>query len=97
MTNYETLKRHLEQKLIGYLDKYLKKDFHMNHVFENIKKTLSAREEISEKQFQSIIKFLEREREWRGETRGKIHMYFSPVITNNRKETSTATLEEFLN
>ena len=40
MTSYETLKRHLEQKLIKYLNKYLQKDFKMNPIFKNLKRTL---------------------------------------------------------
>ena len=50
MTSYETLKRHLEQKLIKYLNKYLKKDFKMNPIFKNLKRTLSDEEEITEQE-----------------------------------------------
>ena len=97
MTSYETLKRHLEQKLIKYLNKYLKKDFKMNPIFKNLKRTLSDEEEITEKQFDAIIKFVEREKEWRGEPRGKIYKYFSPVISKSQDKLQTTSLEEFMN
>ena len=64
--NHEDLKRHLETQLIKYLNKYLKKDFHMNPIFKSIKSKLKNKEEITDKQFESIIKFIERELPFRG-------------------------------
>ena len=95
-TQYETLKRHLELQLIKYMNKYLKKNFNMELVFHTIKKTLKKKEEITEKQFESIIKFIERELPFRGETRNRIYNYFSPVITTKRDRSSGNSLEQFM-
>jgi len=57
-SHYEKLKRHLELQLIKYMNKYIKKDFNMELVFHSIKKSLKNQLEITEKQFESITKFL---------------------------------------
>ena len=93
---YQILKRSLEIQLIKYLNKYLKKNFNMELVFHTIKKTLKKKEEITEKQFESIIKFIERELPFRGETRNRIYNYFSPVITTKRDRSSGNSLEQFM-
>ena len=93
---YQILKRSLEIQLIKYLNKYLKKNFNMELVFRTIRKTLEKKEEITEKQFESIIKFIERERPFRGETRNRIYNYFSPVITKKRDRSSGNSLEQFM-
>ena len=95
-SHYEKLKRHLEQQLIKYLNKYIKKDFNMELVFHTIKKTLKDQLEITEKQFESVIKFIERERPFRGESRNRIYNYFSPVITTKRDRSSGNSLEQFM-
>ena len=77
-------------------NKYLKKNFNMELVFHTIKKTLKKKEEITEKQFESIIKFIERELPFRGETRNRIYNYFSPVITTKRDRSSGNSLEQFM-
>ena len=93
---YQILKRSLEIQLIKYLNKYLKKNFNMELVFHTIKKTLKKKEEITEKQFESIIKFIERELPFRGESRNRIYNYFSPVITTKRDRSSGNSLEQFM-
>ena len=93
---YQILKRSLEIQLIKYLNKYLKKNFNMELVFHSIRKTLKKKEEITEKQFESIIKFIERELPFRGETRNRIYNYFSPVITPKRDRSSGNSLEQFM-
>ena len=95
-SHYEKLKRHLELQLIKYLNKYIKKDFNMDFVFHTIKKTLKDKMEITEKQFESIIKFIERERPFRGESRNRIYNYFSPVITKKKDRSSGNSLERFM-
>ena len=95
-SHYEKLKRHLEQQLIKYMNKYIKKDFNMDFVFHTIKKTLKDQMEITEKQFESIIKFIERERPFRGESRNRIYNYFSPVITKKKDRSSGNSLEQFM-
>ena len=93
---YQILKRSLEIQLIKYINKYLKKNFNMELVFHTIKKTLKKQDEITEKQFESIIKFIERELPFRGETRNRIYNYFSPVITTKRDRSSGNSLEQFM-
>ena len=95
-SHYEKLKRHLEQQLIKYMNKYLKKNFNMELVFHSIRKTLKKKEEITEKQFESIIKFIERELPFRGESRNRIYNYFSPVITKKKDRSSGNSLEQFM-
>ena len=95
-SKHEQLKRYLEQQLIKYLNKYIKKGFDMNPVFFSIKKTLNKHDGITEKQFDSIIKFIELEREFRGQTRNRIYNYFSPIISLSKDTVPTATLEEFI-
>jgi hypothetical protein len=93
--NHEDLKRHLETQLIKYLNKYLKKDFHMNPIFKSIKFKLKNKEEITDKQFESIIKFIERELPFRGQCRNRIYDYFSPVIRKTKDKIVTNSLEQF--
>ena len=93
---YQILKRSLEIQLIKYLNKYLKKNFNMELVFHSIRKTLKKKEEITEKQFESIIKFIERELPFRGESRNRIYNYFSPVITKKKDRSSGNSLEQFM-
>jgi hypothetical protein len=95
-TQYETLKRYLELQLIKYMNKYLKKNFNMELVFHSIRKTLKNQLEITEKQFESVIKFIERELPFRGESRNRIYNYFSPVITTKRDRSSGNSLEQFM-
>ena len=89
--NHEDLKRHLETQLI----KYLKKDFHMNPIFKLIKSKLKNKEEITDKQFESIIKFIERELPFRGQCKNRIYDYFSPVIRKTKDKIVTNSLEQF--
>ena len=60
-SHYEKLKRYLELQSIKYMNKYIKKDFNMELVFHSIKKSLRNQLEITEKQFDSVIKFIETE------------------------------------
>ena len=92
---YEKLKRYLEKTLIKYLTRYIKKEFRMNEVFIDIRKKLKDEEEISERNFHQIIKFLERERPFRGQDRKKIFDFFSPVIHQNIDRPEVGTLEMF--
>ena len=93
--DYEKLKRLLETKLVKYLNHYIKKGFRMNPVFTSIRKTLVNENEISEKQFQSIIKFIEKEREFKGISQFKIFQYFSPIINLKNKKLGVSNLQDF--
>lgn len=92
---HEQLKRFLETLLLKYIKKYLKKDFAMDAVFISIRKTLRKQQEITERQFNAIIKFVERERAFRTYNRNKIYDYFSPIISKKKDKTPTATLDAF--
>ena len=93
---YEKLKRYLERTLIKYLTRYIKKEFRMNDVFIEIRKKLKNEEEISERNFHQIIKFIEREKPFRGQDRQKIFNFFSPVIHQRFDQPVVGTLERFL-
>ena len=68
----------------------------MDFVFHSLKKSLKNQLEITEKQFESVIKFIERERQFRGESRNRIHNYFSTVITKKKVRISGNSLEQFM-
>jgi len=84
---HEQLKRFLETLLLKYIKKYLKKDFAMDVVFIGIRKTLRKHQEITDRQFNAIIKFVERERAFRTYNRNKIYDYFSPIISKKKDKT----------
>ena len=92
---FEDLKRFLEKTLIRYMKKYEKKDYRMNPIFINIRKTLRKEEEITERQFDSIIKWIERERPFRRYERKEIYEYFSPVISKTNDRILVGTLDNF--
>ena len=74
-------------ELINYLQLYLLKKFYMNNVFEGIIQRLKNNNRITEKQFNSIIKFIEREKRFKGKNRDQIFEYFNPLISHsNNKE-----------
>ena len=68
----------------------------MNGVFISIRKQLRKQEEITERQFESIIKFVERERPFKTYNRYKIYDYFSPIISKTKDNIPVGTLEEFI-
>ena len=92
---HEELKRFLEKLLLKYIKKYLKKDFEMDGVFISIRKTLRKQQEITERQFNAIIKFVERESAFRTYDRTKIYEYFSPIISKKKEPLSVGTLDSF--
>ena len=75
-----------KEELLNYLQLYLSKKFHMNMVFEGIKKRLINNCYISEKQFNSIIKFIEREPKFKQTNRKQIKHYFRYLISSNNKK-----------
>ena len=78
------------QLLINYIHIYLsKRNLRMKRVLIGIVNRLKDGKSISEKQFSSIIKFIERELTFLRMNRSEIHSYFRPLITNNiSKETN---------
>ena len=72
-----------EQLLINYIHTYLsKRNLRMKRVLIGIVNRLKDGKSISEKQFSSIIKFIERELTFLRMNRSEIHSYFRPLITN---------------
>ncbi len=91
----------LRQQLLYYLSIYLKKKLNMEIILVNMFDRLKDGHSITEKQFRSLIKFLEREDQFLNKSRPQIRQYFSPIISNKvvskRKEDyGTSTLCEFL-
>ena len=80
MNKNDSLKDYLIRELTKYLNNYIKKDLRMKMIFIQIKKNLNNEKSISMNQFNSLIKFLERERPFLTYTRTKIYDYFSPII-----------------
>ena len=79
--------QHPKKILIRYLNNYLsKKDLKMKNVLRNIKGRIVKDQPITIRQYQSIIKFIEREDEFKGCNRQQIYQFFEPIIqTNERK------------
>ena len=96
MNKNDSLKDYLIRELTKYLNNYIKKDLRMKMIFIQIKKNLNNEKSISMNQFDSLIKFLERERPFLTYTRPKIYDYFSPIINEKIKYEVGGTLEEFL-
>ena len=78
MTEYERKRK----QLIPYIQIYLSKKLRMEIVFIGIVNQLKRNQPISEKQFNSLIKFLERETPFVRMDRDQIREHFSPLITN---------------
>ena len=71
----------------------------MSKVFEGIIKRLKSNYTITERQFNSIIKFLEREPKFKNKNRHQIYEYFYPLISQSKEkeliEYESNTLIEF--
>ena len=69
----------------------------MKPFLESIKNRVLQNKPISENQFLSIVKFIERESEFRDLDRDSIVSYFSPLIVGYlATEDEPSTLESFL-
>ena len=79
-TNYK------RDMLLYFLNIYLsKQDLKMKDLVINIRYLLKRKKPISIKQFMAVIKFLEREKQFRNVDRSKIIDYFSPLIKGYKK------------
>ena len=89
--------------LIRYLNSYLSRyKLNMRWVMNNILIRLKRNETITLNQFNSIIKFIEREKEFVSLNRGQIVKYFDELIGNeqldkkeNTYDNDKSTLEPF--
>ena len=73
-------------QLINYLKLYLSKKLNMNIIFIIIFNKLKNNHKITLNQYNSIIKFIEREPKLINRDRDYIFNYFSPLIHNIEKE-----------
>ena len=92
-------KQQKQSILIRYLDIYLlKKDLKMKPILRDIVYRIERNQNISIKQYNSIIKFIERERPFKDLNRNQIYRFFEPLIqTKDRKViTYGNNLTEFL-
>ena len=72
--------------LIRYLNQYLlKKDLRMKNVLINIKQRIETNRPITIRQFNSLIKFIEREKEFINSDRNEIQQFFEPLIEPIKK------------
>ena len=72
--------------LIRYLNQYLlKKDLRMKNVLINIKQRIETNRPITIRQFNSLIKFIEREKEFINSDRDEIQQFFDPLIEPIKK------------
>ena len=86
-----------KQQLLNYLQLYLSKKLRMNIVFIGIINQLKSYHKITVKQYNSIIKFIEREPKFINRDRDYILNYFSPLIHIERKNYEPNTLCKFIN
>ena len=67
--------------LLKYLNQYLsKKNLRMRYVIKSIKDRIENNQPITIKQFNSVIKFIEREPEFKSSNRNQILEFFEPLI-----------------
>jgi hypothetical protein len=58
----------------------------MKNVLRNIKERIVKDQPITIRQYQSIIKFIEREDEFKGCNRQQIYQFFEPIIQINERK-----------
>ena len=91
----------LRRQLLYYLSIYLRKKLNMEMVLINIFDRLKEGNSITENQFRSLIKFLEREDTFRLMNRTEIRNYFNPIISNQiiskrKEQNESITLCQFM-
>ena len=84
-------------QLLNYLQLYLSKKLRMNNVFVGIINKLKNNHKITMKQYNSIIKFIEKEPIFINKDRTFILNYFEPLIHKVERETyESNNLSKFL-
>ena len=99
ITKDSSVNDYKRQQLLRYLQFYLSKKLNMEMVLINIVNRLKDEKPITLNQFNSIIKFLEREPPFISMNREGIRSYFDHLITQpliKEKSIGTNTLCEFL-
>ena len=95
----DTEKQKKQMILIRYLNQYLlKKDLKMKPILRNIVHRMKTNQNITIKQYNSIIKFIEREKPFKGLNRNQIYRFFEPLIQikDRKVVTDGSNLSEFL-
>ena len=78
---------HQQILLLKYLNYYLsKKGLRMKIVMKSIKVQIENNQPITISQFNSIIKFIERETEFINSNRAEILSFFEPIIIKHQKK-----------
>ena len=84
-------------QLLNYLQLYLSKKLRMNNVFVGIINKLKNNHKITMKQYNSIIKFIEKEPIFINKDRTFILNYFEPLIHKVERESyESNNLSKFL-
>ena len=78
------MEHYKKKQLLNYLQFYLSKRLNMEIVLVKIVEQLRENKPISERQFKSIIKFIERERPFITMDRNEIRNYFDGWISNHK-------------
>jgi hypothetical protein len=88
----------LQQELNQYLSTYIKKnDVQMKQVMLSIQDQIMSGRKITKGQFKCIIKFIEREKQFKKLNQDQLINYFSPLIKGfkSTNTSTTNTLEHF--
>lgn len=94
---YQMQQEQLNSKLKTYLSIYVKKrDLKMKPVINSMLERINNNVPITKKQFNSVIRFLEREREFSNLNQNQIKEIFKPVIQDCKPTPSPEiTLDHF--
>lgn len=83
----EDIDDYKRQMLIGFVSHYASKpDIKMKDLLHGIRRNLVRKKPITERQFIAIIRFVERERPFKGKSVEEIKEYFGVWIKGYRKE-----------
>tara|TARA_B100000780_G_scaffold32913_1_gene20664 strand:+ start:387 stop:743 length:357 start_codon:yes stop_codon:yes gene_type:complete len=93
---FESHQRHLENVLITYIKGYEKKQYRMQPIFIDIRKRLEEQEQISAKQFESILNWVKRESRFKSLDEDGVYKYFLPIISRKKVDVPVSNLTEFL-
>jgi predicted RNA-binding protein with EMAP domain len=89
----------LQQELNQYLTIYINKnDLLMKPVMMSIQDKITSGRQITKGQFKCIVKFIEREKQFKNLNRDNLINYFSPLIkglSHNNNVSTANTLEQF--
>jgi hypothetical protein len=86
----------LRTELNNYLCLYLiKKNLKMKPVIKSMRTQIINGHQISENQFSSIIRFIEREPDFKNKSIDEIYNHFSPLIKGYMPSSQLVSLDQF--